>query len=196
MMYLRVLASVSLTALLALQGHASFDSNLNYNSPSGHHPNLGIDIPLVSHRSFKRDATAFQPSELNFTHGVASGDPYADSVILWTRVAPSLVSSDSDVTVTGTVPLYNHDTDSYIKADANPICVDWAISQVTSSKAKRAVSSGRAYTTGDIDYTVKVKIHFSFCSHSAQQGMPVGHGAKKMKNFGHLYFYAFPSIKA
>lgn len=28
------------------------------------------------------------PTELRFSHGVASGDPYTDSVILWTRITP------------------------------------------------------------------------------------------------------------
>ena len=27
-------------------------------------------------------------SNVSFAHGVASGDPYADSVILWTRISP------------------------------------------------------------------------------------------------------------
>ncbi|NBV75866.1 MAG: hypothetical protein EBR59_07895, partial [Methylococcaceae bacterium] len=29
------------------------------------------------------------PAGLSFNHGVASGDPYADSVILWTRITPT-----------------------------------------------------------------------------------------------------------
>ncbi|KAL8814739.1 MAG: hypothetical protein Q9223_006057 [Gallowayella weberi] len=153
-MYL--LATVGLAVLSALPTTAFYDGNLNYHSPSRRHPNLGIDIPLVSRRSFKRGAIAFKPSELNFTHGVASGDPYPSSVILWTRIAPSLVSSNSDVTVKGPVPLYNHDTETYIKADANPVCVDWSIRQAASNSTV-SVSSGRAYTTGDIDYTVKVE---------------------------------------
>ena len=150
---------VGVVALLTIAAQASFDANLNYDSPSRRHLNLGIDVPAVSRRSFKRDAIAFKPSELNFTHGVASGDPYPDSVILWTRIAPSLRSSDSNVAVEGPVPLYNHDTESYIKADANPICVDWKISQGlgnSTGNSTKPISSGKAYTTGDIDYTIKV----------------------------------------
>ncbi|KAI4087768.1 MAG: hypothetical protein LQ344_006587 [Seirophora lacunosa] len=161
-----VLASLGLATLLALPACASFQGNLNYDSPSKRHPNMGINVPVVSHRSHKRGAIAFQPSELNFTHGVASGDPYPDSVILWTRVAPSLESSDSNVTVQGTVPLYNHDTEQYIQADANPVCVDWKVMQAAGNSnlstsrgasSNMSVSSGRAYTTGDIDYTIKVE---------------------------------------
>ncbi|KAL8783705.1 MAG: hypothetical protein Q9213_004444 [Squamulea squamosa] len=154
-MYL--LATIGLAALLALPIVAFYDGNLNYNSPSRRHSNLGIDVPLVSRRSSKRGTIAYKPSELNFTHGVASGDPYPNSVILWTRVAPSLASSNSNVTVQGPVPLYNHDTETYIKADPNPICVDWKIRQGARNSTGVSVSSGRAYTTSDIDYTVKVE---------------------------------------
>ena len=157
-----ILTSIGLAALVAFPASASFDDNLNYDSPSRLHPRLGIDVPVVSRRSFKRDTIAYTPAQLNFTHGVASGDPYPDSVILWTRIAPSLVSSNSDVTVKGTVPLYNHETESYIKADANPICVDWKISDAAGDGTV-PVSSGTSYTTGDIDYTVKVTNPYQQC---------------------------------
>ncbi|KAI0140929.1 PhoD-like phosphatase-domain-containing protein [Hypoxylon sp. NC0597] len=142
------------TELLAGFAAATFDGNLNYASPSRRHSGLGIDVPRVSRRSLKRGAIAYRAEELNFTHGVASGDPYPDSVILWTRVAPSLESDTSNVTVEGTVPLYNHDTQTYINADPSPICVDW---MVFSNGSEDIVSSGQAYTTSDIDYTIKVE---------------------------------------
>lgn len=160
-----MLITLGLGAVLALPASASFDGNLNYDSPSRLHPRLGIDVPIVARRSYKRGAIAFLPSQLNFTHGVASGDPYPDSVILWTRIAPSLVASDSNVTVEGTVPLYNHDTEPYIKADANPVCVNWKVTRATGNSTGNStglnstapVASGTAYTTGDIDYTVKAR---------------------------------------
>ncbi|KAI1083199.1 PhoD-like phosphatase-domain-containing protein [Whalleya microplaca] len=146
------------TGLLVSLVSATFDGNLNYASPSRRHENLGIDVPLVSRRSLKRSAVAYAADELSFTHGVASGDPYPDSVILWTRIAPSLASDTSNITVEGTVPLYNHDTETYIKADPNPICVEWKVFQNGSHKSYNAVvSSGQAFTTSDIDYTVKVE---------------------------------------
>lgn len=62
---------------------AKWTANLNYRSPSEHHPFMGIAIHKVVRRT---DYTnAFNPSQLNFTHGVASGDPYPDSVILVSR---------------------------------------------------------------------------------------------------------------
>lgn len=78
---------------LSLQALASYDGNLNYRSPSLRHGGLGVDVELVKTRSLtKRDESpAYRPSDLNFTHGVASGDPYPNSVILWTRVAPSQI---------------------------------------------------------------------------------------------------------
>lgn len=91
---------------------ASLNGNINYHSPSrrAEHANLGLHIDHISRRSLKRGNIAYSSSELNFTHGVASGDPYPDSVILWTRIAPSTESDASNVTVEGTVPLYNVST--------------------------------------------------------------------------------------
>lgn len=59
---------------------ARWANNLNYRSPSEHHPFMGIAIHKVVRRT--NNASPFNPSQLNFTHGVASGDPYQDSVIL------------------------------------------------------------------------------------------------------------------
>ncbi|KAI2629696.1 PhoD-like phosphatase-domain-containing protein [Hypoxylon sp. NC1633] len=142
------------TELLAPLVAATFDGNINYASPSRRHSSLGIDVPRVSRRSLKRSAVAYEADELDFTHGVASGDPFPDSVILWTRVAPSLESDSSNVTVEGTVPMYNHDTETYIKADPAPVCAEW---KVFLNGSQEAVSSGQAYTTSDIDYTIKVE---------------------------------------
>ena len=144
---------VTLSTALATNS-ISFESNLNYHSPSRRHENLGITIPLVSRRSLKRGAVPYKPSELHFTHGIASGDPYPDSVILWTRLAPSNASDKSNVTVEGTVDLYNHETEQYIKADPSPICADWKVWEAQGGASP--VVTGTAYTTSDIDFTIKV----------------------------------------
>ena len=65
---------------------ATYGANLNYRSPSLHHPSLGISVRKVVKRHVERQS--MPASSLNFTHGVASGDPYPNSVILWTRCAP------------------------------------------------------------------------------------------------------------
>ncbi|RSM13171.1 hypothetical protein CEP52_002120 [Fusarium oligoseptatum] len=150
---------VCAASLLATTVLAAFDGNLNYASPSRRHIRLGIDVPLVKRRSMKRGNVLYEHSELEFTHGVASGDPWADSVILWTRVAPSAKSSESTKVVDGTAGHYSHETEKYIKADSHPICLDWDVydSDPSEGEAKR-VTSGRAYTTSDIDYTVKVEV--------------------------------------
>ncbi|KAL7775632.1 hypothetical protein CFE70_009476 [Pyrenophora teres f. teres 0-1] len=134
---------------------ASFEGNLNYHSPSRRHKGLGIDVPKVAKRSLVKRATPWDPTQLNFTHGVASGDPYSRSVILWTRIAPSSEHNRSNVTVSGNVAFYNHDTEKYIKASPNPICVDYRIG--TDSNFTIVADHGQAYTTSDIDFTVKIE---------------------------------------
>ncbi|WZH44332.1 PhoD-like phosphatase-domain-containing protein [Fusarium acuminatum] len=137
---------------------AEFDGNLNYASPSRRHARLGIDVPLVKRRSLKRGNTPYDASQLNFTHGVASGDPWPESVILWTRIAPSAESDKSNKVVNGTAGLYSHETEKYIKADAHPICVEWSVfDSENASGDGKTVANGKAYTTSDIDYTVKVE---------------------------------------
>ncbi|KAF4991861.1 hypothetical protein FDECE_13888 [Fusarium decemcellulare] len=144
--------------LLATAVTADFDGNLNYASPSRRHARLGINVPLVKRRSMKRGTIPIAPAQLKFTHGVASGDPWPESVILWTRIAPSSKSDESTKVVDGTAPLYNHETERYIKADPNPICLEWNVYDSKPTRLKeRSVASGRAYTTSDIDYTVKVE---------------------------------------
>ena len=113
-------------------------------------------MSIAIHKVVKRRdlSKRFDPSQLNFTHGVASGDPHPDSVILWTRCSPVYDDDKSNVTVTGTVPLYNHDTEEYVDVSVAPVCVDYKVAK--DSAMKNVVSSGQAYTSSDIDYTVKV----------------------------------------
>jgi alkaline phosphatase D len=143
------------TLILSLAGGslASFTGNINYFSPSLHHPELGVSIRKVAARTYAK--SPWEPKELNFTHGVASGDPYEDSVILWTRIAP--IGSDNDksnVTVSGYVDLYSHEVDDFVKASKAPVCVNWKIS--TGEDLKSVADSGTAYTSSDVDFTVKV----------------------------------------
>ncbi|KAF7525336.1 hypothetical protein G7054_g11123 [Neopestalotiopsis clavispora] len=155
-MYL-LLLQAWLASLLVGLATAHFVNNLNYASPSRQHRELGVNITYVSSRSLKRSNTPYQPEQLNFTHGVASGDPWPQSVILWTRVAPSLASDKSNVTVVGAVPLYSHDTETYIKLDRNPICVEWSIFPPGKHAPSEQVAGGKAYTTSDIDFTLKIE---------------------------------------
>ena len=136
---------------------ASLGGNLNYRSPSLHHPGLGISV----HKVHKRHAgnQARQAVDLNFTHGVASGDPYPNSVILWTRCAPMFDDVNSNLTVSGYVPLYNpvpiaQDTDAHLPPSTAPVCLKYTVA--TDKALTNVADSGTVYTSSDLDYTVKV----------------------------------------
>ncbi|ORY05895.1 phosphodiesterase/alkaline phosphatase D precursor [Clohesyomyces aquaticus] len=148
-MKLQALPILSLVALAS----ANWARNINYRSPSEHHPSLGISIRKVVKRNNLQ--SRWDPARLSFTHGVASGDPYPNSVIIWTRVGPSSDNDKSNTTVSGYVPLYNHDTEEFVSVSKAPVCVGY---KVASDKALgNVVDSGKIYTSSDIDYTVKVE---------------------------------------
>jgi len=140
-----------LTALsLAAAASASWTKNINYRSPSENHPGLGVALHKVNKRNTIEKR--FTASQLNFTHGVASGDPFSDSVILWTRAAPMVDDVNSNATVSGIAPLYNHGPKQVSTA---PVCVQFKVSR--SPNFTVVESQGTAYTSSDIDYTVKVE---------------------------------------
>lgn len=144
---MRLFAVLS-AALLGGAAATSLEGNLNYHSPSRRHTRLGINTALVSCRSWKRDSRSYEPSELDFIHGITSGDPYPNSVILWTRVAPTAESDRSNVTVEGVVDLYSHETEAYVKTDPNPICVEWKVYDVDGDvPSDTIVSEGKVYTS-------------------------------------------------
>jgi alkaline phosphatase D len=153
------LHALSLLPLVSVAS-ASWSKNLNYRSPSEHHPSLGISI----HRVVKRNdpSSSYVASALNFTHGVASGDPHPTSVILWTRVAPQSDNSNSNVTVSGYAPLFDHDNEKYVAVSKSPVCVQYKVA--SDKELNSVVDSGMVYTSSDVDYTIKVSIHTS-CGH-------------------------------
>ena len=65
-----------------------------------------------------------------FQHGVASGDPLTDRVILWTRVSPAEIGSQ------------------------DPISVAWRIA--TDPRTEQVIARGSLRATPDRDFTVKV----------------------------------------
>jgi alkaline phosphatase D len=118
---------------------------------------MGINIRKVVKRSDPLETR--DPGALNFTHGVASGDPYPSSVILWTRCAPMADDVKSNSTVEGDVELYNpvpiyDDTDRFKPISKSPVCLTWKIS--TDKSLSKVVDGGQVYTSFDVDYTVKV----------------------------------------
>jgi len=71
--------------------------------------------------------------ELTFTHGVASGDPGPDRVVLWTRAVPAAATSDP-----------------------GPFALDWEVAG--DSGFTRVVLRGSTSASADDDYTVKVDV--------------------------------------
>jgi alkaline phosphatase D len=125
---------------------ASWTKNINYRSPSENHPGLGISLRKVNKRNTldKR----FTASQLNFTHGVASGDPYPGSVILWTRLAPMMDDVNSNSTDSGYVPLYYHGPN--VLVSTAPVCAEFKVAKTPDFA--EVESSGTVYTSSDIDY--------------------------------------------
>lgn len=76
-------------------------------------------------------------SDLPFAHGVASGDPLSDRVILWTRVTPSAEASPGS----GVGP---------------PVRVDWEVA--ADPQFTRVVIGGFADTGHEWDHTVKIDV--------------------------------------
>ncbi|EMC92262.1 hypothetical protein BAUCODRAFT_283733 [Baudoinia panamericana UAMH 10762] len=142
-----ILSALSCAAVAS----AYWTKNLNYRSPSENHPGLGISLHKVNKRNTLDKA--FNASMLNFTHGVASGDPYSNSVILWTRVAPMYADVNDNSTVSGYVPLYNPVPITNNMSTA-PVCVQFKVARTPNFAVVE--SSGTAFTSSDIDYTVKV----------------------------------------
>ena len=85
---------------------------------------MGASFGMVALRGFanSKDSNAY------FTHGVASGDPLKDRVILWTRVIPG---------------------DGFDRG----LDVEW---QVAADKDSKVTSSGHFFTDASRDFTVKV----------------------------------------
>ncbi|MDG2460540.1 MAG: alkaline phosphatase D family protein [Luminiphilus sp.] len=85
----------------------------------------GASLGALSLRGF----TADRPAAAHFTHGIASGDPLADRVVLWTRVLPG-------------------------NGNANPVPCTWQVA--TDYTFGTVVASGEITAQPDRDYTVKV----------------------------------------
>ena len=81
--------------------------------------------------SYSQQRNQLKTNQAPFFHGVASGDPLHDRIIIWTRITPDEINNDS-------------------------IPVDWRIA--TDTSMSNIVSSGIYKTHQDRDYTVKVDV--------------------------------------
>ncbi|EIW60084.1 uncharacterized protein TRAVEDRAFT_145154 [Trametes versicolor FP-101664 SS1] len=141
-----------------------FDRNLAYSSPFVDAPHLSHNTRSLHARGIayaKRQLSDTESSDgfkdehyptfyggdfssspwiynggINFTHSVASGDPFHDSVLLWTRAVPTGTALPSDVSI--------------------PVCVSFKIFN-NAQLSGRPVDSGDAFTSYDVDFTLKVE---------------------------------------
>ncbi|KAJ7470691.1 PhoD-like phosphatase-domain-containing protein [Mycena latifolia] len=144
----------------AVSATTIFDRNLAYLSPYADHPELSHDTNELQARHFRNfrrqntDAAPFSDEHyptfygsdfsnspfvwsggINFTHSVASGDPFDTSVLIWTRAFPLGAGPDQSV----------------------PICVSY---QVFTSPALpgKPIDSAQAFTSWDVDFTIKFEV--------------------------------------
>ena len=173
--------------LFATGASAFYAGNINYFSPSLHHPSLGISIPKVAARTYQ--SSPWKPKQLNFTHGVASGDPYDDSVILWTRAAPQMDNDHSNTTVSGTTGLFSHETEEFVKLSKATVCVDWKIA--VDEEFEKVADEGRVWTSSDIDFTVKVRRNWECMPQTGRDANEIQQvEAKRLYPFT-TYYYQF-----
>lgn len=97
----------------------------------------GSSAGLLVASRFVRPAPAYGATSTTFQHGVASGDPTADSVLIWTRVTPSVEA------VPGS-------------GIGRPLDVEW---QVAKDPAfRRVVKRGTFEATAARDHTAKIDV--------------------------------------
>src|SRR5688572_28273789 len=87
--------------------------------------------------------TARGPGWFAFLHGVASGDPQPDAVILWTRLSWVDAADAADGPVDGAEPVA-------------PATVTWVVAR--DPDLLDVVQSGQAEASAAADYTVKVDV--------------------------------------
>lgn len=100
---------------------------------------VAVAAPL---RLFDESAAAAPASDGVFGYGVASGDPTADAVVIWTRATPP--SADGEPVATPGSGL------------GAPLTVRWEVG--LDRRFEHVVAKGRLHTSADSDHTVKVDV--------------------------------------
>ncbi|KAF7305099.1 Alkaline phosphatase D [Mycena kentingensis (nom. inval.)] len=150
-----------LSSLLATSSATTlYDRNLAYRSPYAEHPQLSVDTKVLAsrhvHEFSKRQNTensfndehypTFYGSTLenspfvwsggiNFTHSVASGDPFDTSVLIWTRAFPLGAEPDQSV----------------------PVCVSYSFFASPTAQG-RPIKTEEGFTSWDVDFTIKFEV--------------------------------------
>lgn len=94
-------------------------------------------FPLLASTVIPASAAVLPQGVQFFQHGIASGDPLPDRVVLWTRITPS------DADQPGVVP-----------SGAPDVSVSWDVA--TDDQFQTIVKSGNATSRASADYTVKI----------------------------------------
>lgn len=113
--YTTFLVLLFMVQFMAAQTNPVFESTLYHNN----------------RLDFRNAPVTANPEWAPFFHGVASGDPLNDRVIIWTRVTPEEMNGD-------------------------PIEVKWKMA--TDAQLSNIVQEGTFTTDADLDYTVKVDV--------------------------------------
>ncbi|KAI5118113.1 hypothetical protein M0805_003467 [Coniferiporia weirii] len=162
------------TSVVVVSATTPLDSNLAYSSPFSDHPQFSRDTKAIHKRhveNFKRDLMRRQTQDaapfndehyptfygadfsnspfvwnggINFTHSVASGDPFDTSVLLWTRAVP-IPFALNPASPPSTIP-----------DQSVPVCVSFSVFS-NERLSGHPVSAGQAFTSYDVDFTVKVE---------------------------------------
>lgn len=88
--------------------------------------------------------------QVTFNHGVASGDPLADRVIIWTRLSPDFASDKTDTNI-------SHTNNSYTN-NSHTDTVDVMWQAATDPYFENVIRQGSLTTSAAQDFTVKVDL--------------------------------------
>lgn len=127
---MKAVAAVLVCAFAAAAARPVDPNNMAFLAP--HVLMQELAIPFTDHHMRKLLGDCGDKS-ISFSHGVASGDPLPDAVVIWTRVTPSVPTED-------TWP------------------IKYEVATSSSFDKGSIVNSGVALTTQDVDFTCKVDI--------------------------------------
>ncbi|KAH9484338.1 Alkaline phosphatase D [Psilocybe cubensis] len=160
---------ICLSVNLISANHNVYERNLAYKSPFVDHPQLAHNTRNLHDTNIQRrqtiDAASFKDEHYITFYGsdFSNGDPFDTSVLLWTRAVP--------ISSTGALP-----------DQSVPVCLSFKIA-TTSDLSGKIIDSGEAFTSYDVDWTVKVeasglkpdtKYFYQFSDCASKTSSPIG----------------------